>query len=89
MMTTTIQVVNLHCQGCACNVQDTVERMKGVEAVQVDLANRAVTVNHDGTANTTEIIQTLDRMGYPQADQQSILKQAKSYVSCAIGRIKQ
>lgn len=88
-MTTTIKVVNLHCQGCACNVQDTIGQIDGVETVQVDLETRAVIVNHDGTANEDQIIQTLDRMGYPQADQQTMLKQAKSYVSCAIGRIKQ
>ncbi|RMF02835.1 MAG: heavy-metal-associated domain-containing protein [Bacteroidetes bacterium] len=88
MTTTSIQVLNIHCQGCARNVQDTIGKLAGVETVEVDLETRTITVKHDGTADENEMIRTLDRMGYPQADQQSLLKQAKSYVSCAIGRIK-
>ena len=35
----------------------------------------------------SEVIDSLNSMGYPQKGENSVFKQAKSYVSCAIGKM--
>jgi hypothetical protein len=41
----------------------------------------------DGVFDEQVVIQKLDDLGYPVAGHNSVVKKAKSYLSCAIGRM--
>ena len=55
--------------------------------MDVDLEKSEVTLA--GIFEENKVIKKLDQMGYPKVGHNSLLKKAKSYVSCAIGRIKE
>jgi len=81
-----IKVVNLKCGGCESQVKSILEK-EGFENVQVDATNQ--TVSFDG--DLSDAGEILTKAGYPPADSQkakSLMKKAKSYLSCMIGRTK-
>jgi len=89
MKTETIAISNLKCEGCASTIKNSISSLLGVKEVEVnnDLSN--VTVKYDeGDISHKKITQKLASIGYPEmGDANSLLTKAKSYVSCAIGRI--
>ena len=89
MITETIFVENLKCKGCANTVRNAVSSILGVENVEVDNEHFKVMVEYDDRKVTHEdIAHKLAGIGYPEkGDANSLLTKAKSYVSCAIGRI--
>ncbi|MFK7937145.1 MAG: heavy-metal-associated domain-containing protein [Saprospiraceae bacterium] len=86
-MITTITVDNLHCCGCANNIENTLKKLTGVQTVEVDQETREVVVEHDLTTTRDNFLPVLAQMGYPELGTSTILQKAKSYVSCAIGKL--
>lgn len=85
-MTYSIEVENIKCGGCVNSIESGLLSIAGVSHVTVDEATEAVTIE-----TTTEINPLLDKlsaMGYPQKGENSLLKKAISYVSCATGKLK-
>lgn len=85
-MPTTLQVVNVKCGGCQKHIASSLEK-EGFKDVDVDLDAQSVTFEGDVEAAK----KLLSRLGYPEAssdEAKSLLKKAKSFVSCAIGRMK-
>ncbi len=85
---TTIQVQNLKCHGCANTITKAVQKINGVSDLTVDVEKSTISFSGD----TTEIVETvkskLSNLGYPEVDENNTtFQKAKSYVSCAIGRI--
>lgn len=81
-----IEVVNIKCGGCAKSIEDALTK-KGLMAVKVDPTCQVV--EFEGDEAVAE--ETLNKMGYPKAGSQeadSLLKKAKSYASCMVGRMK-
>jgi copper chaperone len=82
----TIQIVNLKCGGCAKTIKSALEK-KGITNVSVDTVSQKVDFN--GDVEKARLI--LSRIGYPEKDSpeaESLFKKAKSYVSCARGKMK-
>lgn len=87
MKTTTIQIENLKCGGCASTIKKGVLSVNNITDVTVDLENCAVIVSHEN-ANLEQIKDKLSALGYPEVgDKNTIVHKAKSFVSCAVGRI--
>jgi copper chaperone len=82
-----VQVENIKCSGCIKSIKNELKEIPGVISVDVDLAKSEVMLAGEFEENT--VIKKLDQMGYPKVGNNSLLKKAKSYVSCAIGRIKE
>ena len=83
-----ITVANLKCNGCANTIRKSVAELQGVQQVLVDNDASTVTVDFDGVVTRAEILTKLNSLGYPEATAENgLLTQAKSYVSCMIGRI--
>ena len=81
-----IKVVNIKCGGCEKNITESLVK-SGLRDVQIDISTQ--TVSFEGDVETAEKI--LTKMGYPKAgtpEANKLSKRAKSFVSCAIGRIK-
>ncbi len=83
-----IYIENLKCGGCAKTITSELSEIKGVDNVDVNVADSKVTFN--SPENLVEIIkEKLSKLGYPEVgDTNNLMHKAKSFVSCAVGRIK-
>ncbi len=88
MNTIHITIENLKCHGCAATIRKEVGKIGGVGGVTVDHDHSVVTVDYEGDEAVIRACkEKLRKLGYPEAGGNSTLSKAKSYVSCAIGRI--
>lgn len=84
----TIQIENLKCGGCANSITKGLQAIDGVDSIKVNVDTSQVSFNIIEDSLLTSVKEKLSKMGYPEVgDPNSVLKQAKSFVSCAIGRI--
>ncbi len=87
-MKETIVVQNLKCNGCAASISKALKAFPEVETVTVDLETAAVTVETTAAAHRGQYEQALTQAGYPPEGEKNPLgRKAKSFVSCAIGRM--
>lgn len=91
-MKTTVIVENIKCGGCANSIRRSLGALRGVFGAEVDLTAGAITVEHTDEVTREQIAAKLLSLGYPEQGSAVGLKamtaNARSFVSCAIGRIK-
>jgi copper chaperone len=85
-----ISVENIKCGGCAGTIIKKVNELDGVDNTEVEI--EAGVVKIDAAENLREtLLTTLLKLGYPEtgtAEGMAAAKaKAKSFVSCAVGRI--
>jgi copper chaperone len=83
-MNWTVEVENMSCGGCVNSITKGLKTIDGVDSVAVDLENGKITV--DGEFDQPAALEKLAKMGYPEKGNNTLLKQAKSFVSCASGK---
>jgi copper chaperone len=85
-----IEIDNLKCGGCANTIVKGLSEIDGVTSVVVDAAMQMVRLDADVATRPT-IVARLHGMGYPEKGSVSGLNAAvagaKSFVSCAVGRL--
>ncbi|MDG1404351.1 heavy-metal-associated domain-containing protein [Polaribacter sp.] len=87
MMTAAIQIENLKCGGCATTIKKGLLSLNAVKEVTVDVENLIVSIISENDDLET-IKEKLAKLGYPEVgDKNTVLHKAKSFVSCAVGRI--
>lgn len=87
MNTHEIYVENIKCGGCVNSITKALNEIENVENLIIDKEEGLVTFN--GTDETkTKIVEKLNSLGYPEIGHNDLLKKAKSYVSCAVGRMQ-
>ena len=85
---TTLEILNLKCGGCANSIKKGILTIEGVDEVSVDLETSKVTVNTVDEQLVLKVKEKLSSMGYPEVgDANTVLHKAKSFVSCATGRM--
>jgi len=86
----TISVENIKCGGCASTISSKLNALDIVDSCQVDIENGVITVNGEVTHKPT-VAQVLLKLGYPETGTAEGLKaaaaKAKSFVSCAVGKM--
>jgi copper chaperone len=89
-MSYTIAVENIKCGGCANTIRTKLLSQALVQAVDVDIQHGQVRVEGDPETRD-KVTMALARMGYPETGSvegmRAAAAKAKSFVSCAIGRI--
>lgn len=65
--TTTVTAPEIVCGGCASSIKKALANVAGVSEVDVDVATKKVTVNHDENVSREKIVDALDRAGYSVA----------------------
>lgn len=86
-MTTTIQIENLKCGGCAATIKKGILGIDSVSDVEVNVETSEVKVSHADNI-VDRIKEKLSKLGYPETgDKNTVLHKAKSFVSCAVGRL--
>ncbi|WP_396211390.1 cation transporter [Flavobacterium sp.] len=86
-METIFEVENIKCGGFMNSIKTALLKLKNVEDVTINKEIDTIFVN--GNAEREIIIAKLNELGYPEKGENTLLRQAKSYVNCAIGRMSQ
>ena len=85
-----IAVENIKCGGCASTITSRLNKLDGVDDCQVVVESGVISISGD-EFNTAEVTALLLKLGYPESGTAEGLKaakaKAKSFVSCAVGRI--
>jgi len=85
-----IQIENLKCGGCEKSILKGLSNLQEISDVKVDHESNTVTFTGNLASRDT-VTKKLRSMGYPEKDSLSELEaglvNAKSFVSCAIGRV--
>ncbi|MBK7309407.1 MAG: heavy-metal-associated domain-containing protein [Bacteroidia bacterium] len=90
-MKTNVVVDNLKCGGCASTIKKGIMSISGVLEVNVNNDTDTIEITHEDTADLQIIKNKLHSMGYPERGTveglDKFVTNAKSYVSCAIGKL--
>lgn len=86
----TLEVLNIKCGGCANTI--TKKLSEKFSGVVVDVEAGTVSAQVEGEEETQAFRALLKKLGYPPADEaiggfEGGVAKAKSFVSCAIGRV--
>jgi copper chaperone len=91
MQTINLEVENIKCGGCMSSIKKSLLGMSGVLEVEIQQENGLINVIGNGNASQEKITRKLKSLGYPEkgtsAGLDGLLTEAKSFVSCAIGRM--
>lgn len=86
-MNTSITVDNLKCGGCANTITKKLSALDGVSNVQVDKDTSIITYDYNEDSLVELVETTLAKLGYPKQGTGTLGQKAKSYISCATGKI--
>lgn len=79
-------VENIKCGGCMTSIKKGILELAGVNKVEITLEDEKINIEGK-QLNRAAILKKLDGMGYPEKGKNTFFKEAKSYVSCAIGKV--
>ncbi len=82
-----IQVENIKCGGCMNSIKTALLKITNVQEVSIDKDTETIHINSNEPLDRENMVNQLAKMGYPEIGNNNILHKAKSFVSCAIGRI--
>lgn len=82
-----VTVDNLKCGGCASTIHRRLMDLPGVQQCLVDVESGTVQLQHDGRVERASVEAALFTLGYPPTGTGGMVQKAKSYVSCAVGRL--
>ena len=81
-------IENVKCNGCKNTIIKEARKQDLVIDVKVDLESGTVMLSYEGGDETLYRVKSrLSRKGYPEKGRNNVVSTAKSYVSCAMGRI--
>jgi len=87
-MENTLNIQNLKCGGCANTIVTQLSKLKGISEVIVNNDTDEVSFISVSENNIAMAKNKLSDLGYPiVGDANSLPKKAKSFVSCAVGRM--
>lgn len=79
------EVENIKCGGCMNRIKTALFKIDGVNGVDINKEIDIVLVT--GEVNRELIVDKLNDLGYPEKGNNTLVRKAKSYVNCAIGRM--
>ncbi len=87
-MKSTIVIQNLKCGGCASTITTKISALDNVNNVLVDVETSTVSFEASSEEDITSVKNKLAAIGYPaEGEDNSVVSKAKSFVSCATGRM--
>ena len=90
-MKQTFEVINVKCGGCASTLKTSLKDEFGDVEVNLDVEPRQITLDID-ESSIPALRTKLKKLGYPMSDEdlskmEGFSTTAKSYVSCAVGKM--
>lgn len=87
-MKTTLYIQNLKCGGCANTITKNIATLDAITEVSVNVEESCVSFDYPTEEKLIEVKEKLKVLGYPEdGETNSLGAKAKSYVSCAIGKM--
>ncbi|AOW17512.1 heavy metal transporter [Polaribacter vadi] len=87
-MKTSILVQNLKCGGCAHTISTKLATIENISNLQVNVEESKVSFDYSNEEDAFKVKETLKNLGYPSIeDSNSFSSKAKSFVSCATGKL--
>ncbi|WP_055443575.1 heavy-metal-associated domain-containing protein [Lacinutrix himadriensis] len=87
-MKTSILVQNLKCGGCANTITTKLSEIKNILDINIDVEESKVSFKYTNEADAFAVKDKLKMLGYPSVDEDNnIISKAKSFVSCATGKL--
>lgn len=87
-MTISIKIQNLKCGGCAKTITDSLSKITTISDVNVVIEDDLVSFSPESEAAIATVEKRLLDLGYPpEGTKNSVVSKAKSFVSCATGKI--
>ncbi len=87
-MKSNIVIQNLKCGGCANTITTKISALDNVTNVLVDVETSTVSFEASSEEDITSVKNKLAAIGYPaEGEDNSVVSKAKSFVSCATGRM--
>jgi copper chaperone len=86
-MVTELVVENIKCNGCMNSIKNALLKINGIEEVSIDLDQELISIHSQSPIDREKVVRSLEKMGYPEKGENNTLLKAKSFVSCAIGRL--
>ncbi len=88
-MKTTLEIHYLKCGGCENTIKKRLGNLQFVKNLEINVDDSTVNFDVLPAEDFALVWQKLSEMGYPVIDDSNNFgKKAKSYVSCALGRIQ-
>ncbi|MFK5982415.1 MAG: heavy metal-associated domain-containing protein [Flavobacteriaceae bacterium] len=87
-MNSTIVIQNLKCGGCANTITTKISALENVNNVVVDVEASSVSFDTNSEEDLTMVKNKLATIGYPaEGENNNVVSKAKSFVSCATGKM--
>ncbi|WMI65716.1 heavy-metal-associated domain-containing protein [Aestuariibaculum sp. YM273] len=87
-MQTTIIIQNLKCGGCAKTITNNLNSIDGISNLDVDVNKSSVSFDCNDEVEVVKVKTKLKALGYPSIeDDNNFSSKAKSFVSCATGKL--
>ena len=87
-MNTKVFIQNLKCNGCANTIIKKMSNLENITDIKVDVEESSVSFSYKDNLDLVVVEETLKENGYPVVgDVNSLGTKAKSFVSCAIGKM--
>jgi copper chaperone CopZ len=88
-MRTSIIVQNLKCGGCAKTITTKLSELQNISEIEVHNDTSTVSFVTKDADDAFAVRSKLRSLGYPSVDDEnSVMSKAKSFVSCATGKMK-
>lgn len=88
-MRTSIIVQNLKCGGCAKTITTKLSELNNISDIKVNNETSTVSFLTENSDDALAVKEKLKTLGYPSIkDENNVISKAKSFVSCATGRMK-
>jgi copper chaperone CopZ len=88
---TSFAIDNLKCSGCANTITKALQSFTGLRDAHIDVENSLVSFAYEPGVDIGAVKDKLATLGYPESGTaeglSKVLGVAKSYVSCAIGKL--
>ncbi|MCV6631697.1 MAG: heavy-metal-associated domain-containing protein [Flavobacteriaceae bacterium] len=87
-MRASIVVQNLKCNGCGNTITAKLSNLDNITEVEVDVFNSSVSFSYIEDKDVEVVNEKLKAIGYPPNGQENTtLSKARSYISCAVGKL--
>ena len=87
-MKTTLEIQNLKCGGCANTIITRLSALNHITKVSVSNDGFTVSFSYQDETDLMHVKALLAKLGYPVVGEKNALTtKAKSFVSCAVGRM--
>ncbi len=88
-MNTSIVGQNLKCGGCANTISGKLSELENISDIAINIEESEIIFKHLNQSDVDVVKKKLSALGYPSIeDENAVLSKAKSFVSCATGKLK-